>query len=152
MLQLSWIEKERKKQFKTQSSPPAIRNFSLFQSPSPLLLFHSPPPTISFQYFFQLSLLFHTPSIRELRVHAWGFLLIYPRTFAIFFKNLENYVIKGTKLAWFRSYLTHRKQIQFSSDNKSDLRNTKCGLPHGSILGPLLLLVMSMIFHFYPRY
>ena len=61
---------------------------------------------------------------------------------AILLKNLENYGIKGTNLAWFRSYLTNRKQyIQITNGSKSDLRNTACGVPQGSIFGPLLFLV-----------
>ena len=47
-----------------------------------------------------------------------------------------------TNLARFRSYLTNSKQyIQITNDGKSDLRNTTCGVPQGSILGPLLFLV-----------
>ena len=59
----------------------------------------------------------------------------------ILLKNLENYGIKGTNLAWCRSYFTNRKQyIQVINDSKSDLRNTY-GVTQGSILGPLLFLV-----------
>ena len=61
---------------------------------------------------------------------------------AILLKKLENYGIKDTNLAWFRTYLTNRKQyIQITNDSKSDLWNTTCGVPQGSILGPLLFLV-----------
>ena len=61
---------------------------------------------------------------------------------AILLKKLENYGIKNTSLAWLRSFLINRKQyIQITNDSKSDLRNTTCGLPQGSILGPLLFLV-----------
>ena len=38
--------------------------------------------------------------------------------------------------------MTNRKQyIQITNDSKSDLRNTTCGAPQGSTLGPLLFLV-----------
>ena len=61
---------------------------------------------------------------------------------AVLLKKLENYGINDTILAWFRSYLTYRKQyIQITNDSKSDLRNTTCGVPQGSILRPLLFLV-----------
>ena len=61
---------------------------------------------------------------------------------AILFKKLENYEIKGTNLSWFRSYLTNKKQyIQITNASKSDLRNTTCGVPQDSILGPLFFLV-----------
>ena len=62
--------------------------------------------------------------------------------YAILLKNLENYGINGTNLTWFRSHLTNRKQyIQMTNDSKSDFRNATCGVPQGSILGPLLFLV-----------
>ena len=39
----------------------------------------------------------------------------------ILFKKLANYVIQGTNLAWFRRYLTNRKQyIQMTNDRKID--------------------------------
>ena len=61
---------------------------------------------------------------------------------AILLKKLENYGIKDTNLAWFRSFLTNRKQyIQITNDSKSDLRNTTCGALQSSILGLLLFLV-----------
>ena len=61
---------------------------------------------------------------------------------AILLKKLENYGITDTNLAWFRSYLTNRKQyIQITNDRKNNLRNSTCGVPQGSILGPLLFLV-----------
>ena len=61
---------------------------------------------------------------------------------AILLKELENYGIKETNLAWFRSYLTNWKQyIQITNDSKSDLQNTTCGVPQGSIFRPLLFLV-----------
>ena len=51
---------------------------------------------------------------------------------AISLKKLENYGIKGTNLAWFRSYLINRKQyIQITNDSKSDLRNNRRGVTAG---------------------
>ena len=35
--------------------------------------------------------------------------------YAMLFKKVENYGIKGTNLAWFRSYLTNRKHNTFKS-------------------------------------
>ena len=62
--------------------------------------------------------------------------------YALLLKKLENYEIKDKNLAWFRSHLTNRKQyIQITNDSKSDLRNTTCGVPRGSVIGPLLFLV-----------
>ena len=54
---------------------------------------------------------------------------------AVLIKKLENYGIKGTSLAWFRSCLTNRKQyIQITNHSKNNLRNTTCGVLQGSIL------------------
>ena len=45
-------------------------------------------------------------------------------------------------LKWFSNYLTNRKQyIQYDKTNRTECLNTKCGVPQGSILGPLLFLL-----------
>ena len=50
--------------------------------------------------------------------------------------------IRGINLAWFRSYLSNRKQyILLGHDLKTGTQNILCGLPQGSILGPLLSLL-----------
>ena len=47
----------------------------------------------------------------------------------------------GVTLSWFRSYLTNRKQYVVIDKYKSDCAQITCGVPQGSILGPLLYLV-----------
>ena len=42
---------------------------------------------------------------------------------------------------WYRSYLTNRKQLVDIAGTLSPFQNVTCGVPHGSILGPLLFLV-----------
>mgnify|MGYP002279559993 CR=1 FL=1 len=55
--------------------------------------------------------------------------------------KLERYGIRGTPLAWIKDYLNNRKQyVQFDSV-KSHVLDLTCGVPQGSILGPLFFLV-----------
>jgi len=59
----------------------------------------------------------------------------------ILINKLYHYGIRGTSLEWFKSYLTDRKQyVTFNGEN-SERSQIKCGVPQGSILGPLLFLI-----------
>ena len=51
------------------------------------------------------------------------------------------YGIDGKDLSWFISYLKHRKQVVEIGTTKSTWMDLKCGVPQGSILGPLLFLI-----------
>ena len=57
----------------------------------------------------------------------------------ILLKKLEIYEIMGANLAWYRSYLTKRKQyICINNDKKTNEQKVTCGVLQGSILGPML--------------
>ena len=59
----------------------------------------------------------------------------------ILINKMEIYGIKDEALMWFDSYLTNRKQLVSVHNNMSDFKQISCGIPQGSILGPLLFLL-----------
>ena len=59
----------------------------------------------------------------------------------ILINKLEMYGIKDQALSWFKTYLTNRKQQVTINNSKSDFKHISCGVPQGSILGPLLFLL-----------
>ena len=55
--------------------------------------------------------------------------------------KLKQYGVRGTTLLWFEDYLSNRQQFVSFQSNHSKKSFVKCGVPQGSILGPLLFLV-----------
>ena len=59
----------------------------------------------------------------------------------ILLHKLDYYGFRGIVLDWFRDYLSKRTQYVSYNDSKSDLKTILCGVPQGSILGPLLFIL-----------
>ena len=59
----------------------------------------------------------------------------------ILIEKMQRYGIRGHILDWFKSYLNNRKQFTHINHTNSNLNSISCGVPQGSILGPLLFIL-----------
>ena len=59
----------------------------------------------------------------------------------ILIQKLELHGVKGMNLKLMKNYLSNRRQCVIANNIKSTLRSISCGVPQGSILGPLLFLI-----------
>jgi hypothetical protein len=59
----------------------------------------------------------------------------------VLLNKLNTYGIRGTAYQWFEDYLKHRQQFVLFANTESKKSIIQCGVPQGSILGPLLFLL-----------
>jgi hypothetical protein len=59
----------------------------------------------------------------------------------ILVQRLFNIGVRGDALSWFRSYLASRKQCVLIDGAKSASKHLICGVPQGSVLGPVLFSI-----------
>ena len=77
---------------------------------------------------------------------ALGIFLDFQKAFdtvdhSILLDKLHCYGIRGIANQWFFSYLSNRQQLVVYNGFESELKVINCGVPQGSILGPLLFLL-----------
>ena len=77
---------------------------------------------------------------------AIGIFLYFQKAFdtvdhCILLDKLYMYSIRGIAHDWFVSYLSNRLQAVVYNNHESDFKAMQCGVPQGSILGPLLFLI-----------
>ena len=59
----------------------------------------------------------------------------------ILLAKFNHYGIRGVSNDWFKSYLSNRSQYVSINGYDSGLAAINCGVPQGSVLGPLLFLL-----------
>lgn len=82
----------------------------------------------------------------ERREYACNMFLDFAKAFDtvdhhILIQKLGHYGIRGIAREWFRSYLSNRSQKVKVGNSFSNELEISCGVPQGSVLGPILFLL-----------
>ena len=82
--------------------------------------------------------------------YACGVFLDLQKTFDtvnhdILFRKFDYYGIRGITNNWFHSYLQDRMLVASVNDDQSNMRQSKYGVPQGSVLGSLLFVLFITI-------
>ena len=63
----------------------------------------------------------------------------------ILINRLKNRLgVQGNALQWFKSYLSDRRQTVLLNGSKSNEKMLDCGVPQGSVLGPILFTIYTL--------
>ena len=89
-----------------------------------------------------IKLLAHVTKAYHLKQYCVCFFLDLKKAFDsinhdVLFKKSFHYGFRGTSHEYLKSYFTNRKQYVYLNGYKSNMENVNCGVPQGSILGPL---------------
>ena len=88
----------------------------------------------------------HISKATDNKEHVIGVFLDFAKSFdtvnhRILLGKLTLYGIRGNILQWIQNYLSNRQKRVQLKETTPTLSNIICGVPQGSILGPLLFLI-----------
>ncbi len=61
-------------------------------------------------------------------------------------EKLSFYGVRGIANTWLENYLMNRKQYVVVDNQASSMQFIKCGVPQGSVLGPVLFLLFIHVY------